>query len=51
VPEILLPGELEHREEGRARKLGLELDGVIWKELADLAGELGVSRELERARR
>jgi LDH2 family malate/lactate/ureidoglycolate dehydrogenase len=49
--EILLPGELEHREEERTRRSGLELDGVIWKELGDLAAELGTGQVLEGARR
>jgi LDH2 family malate/lactate/ureidoglycolate dehydrogenase len=49
--EILVPGELEHREEERTRVSGFELDPVIWKELSALAVELSVSAGLERARR
>jgi LDH2 family malate/lactate/ureidoglycolate dehydrogenase len=51
VDEILLPGELEHREEVRARAQGIELDDVIWRQLLGLAGELGLGAELEGARR
>jgi LDH2 family malate/lactate/ureidoglycolate dehydrogenase len=51
VEEILLPGELEEREERRTRRDGLELDEVIWRSLATMAGELGLAGLLERARR
>jgi L-2-hydroxycarboxylate dehydrogenase (NAD+) len=51
VDEILLPGELEHREELRSRAEGIELDGLIWTELGVLAGELHLGVELEQSRR
>jgi LDH2 family malate/lactate/ureidoglycolate dehydrogenase len=50
VDAILLPGELEHREEVRTRRDGLELDEVIWRDLAGIAAELGLEPALEQVR-
>jgi LDH2 family malate/lactate/ureidoglycolate dehydrogenase len=51
VDEILLPGEMEQREERRAREQGFELDEVIWQSLAAAAAGFGLEQMLERARR
>ena len=50
VDSILLPGELEHREELRARQHGFELDQVIWRDLAEIAMGFGLEPALERVR-
>ena len=51
VEAILLPGELEHREELRAREHGFEVDEMIWNDLAGIAAEFGLEPVLERVRR
>ena len=42
--EILLPGEQARRSEERQLKEGVEIDEATWKELSNLAKELGVTK-------
>lgn len=42
VQEIMLPGDPERREKARRREAGIPLDDGTWKQLSDLAGQLGV---------
>jgi ureidoglycolate dehydrogenase (NAD+) len=46
VERVLVPGELEHEREQRARSRGLELDDVIWSHLEDVARDLDLLDEL-----
>lgn len=48
---ILIPGELEHEREQRARASGLELRNEIWTALAQVADDLGLGQALEQIRR
>ncbi|MGE3246678.1 MAG: Ldh family oxidoreductase [Beijerinckiaceae bacterium] len=41
--EILMPGERGDREMERTAREGIELTPVLWKQLAEVAGKLGVS--------
>jgi uncharacterized oxidoreductase len=41
--EILLPGEIEAREEERRRREGIEVDAETWRQLAATAEQLGVT--------
>jgi ureidoglycolate dehydrogenase (NAD+) len=41
--EILMPGERGDREMARAARDGIELTPVLWQQLADVAGKLGVA--------
>jgi hypothetical protein len=50
VERILVPGELEHVHEQRARAEGLVLRPEVWTALADLAADLGLAAELEAIR-
>lgn len=43
VERVLVPGELEHRSEERARRDGLLLEDVIWRHLEAVAGEQGLT--------
>jgi LDH2 family malate/lactate/ureidoglycolate dehydrogenase len=51
VEAIQLPGELEHREEVRARQKGFELDDVIWRDLSGIAATFRLEPALELVRR
>lgn len=42
VTEILVPGEVDHRRETDYRANGARLDAVIFDQLAELAGKLGI---------
>lgn len=42
VDELLLPGEPESRTEARRRAVGVEIDEATWKQVEEVAGELGV---------
>jgi LDH2 family malate/lactate/ureidoglycolate dehydrogenase len=42
--EILLPGEQGRRNEERQIKQGVEIDDATWKELQQVAGELGINQ-------
>lgn len=46
--EILVPGEIDHRRETEYRKNGAQLDAVIFDQLAELAGKLGIAFPFER---
>lgn len=48
--EVLVPGELEHRSEQRARAHGLELERVIYDHLEATASALGLTEQLTAAR-
>ena len=41
--EILMPGERGDRAMAKAARDGIELTPVLWKQLADVAGKLGVA--------
>jgi uncharacterized oxidoreductase len=43
VQEVLLPGDPERKEKFRRRATGIPLDDGTWKQLSDLAGQLGVA--------
>jgi LDH2 family malate/lactate/ureidoglycolate dehydrogenase len=51
VKEVLLPGELEAREERRARAEGFALDEVIWADLSRLAADHALVDQLEAAKK
>lgn len=46
--EILVPGEIDYRREQEYRQNGARLDAVIFDELSDLAGTLGIVFPFER---
>lgn len=46
--EILVPGEVDYRREMEYRKNGAQLDVVIFDQLAELAGKLGIAFPFER---
>lgn len=43
---VLVPGEIEHRNEQRAHESGLEVERVIWRHLEDVAHTLGLQDQL-----
>jgi uncharacterized oxidoreductase len=43
VQEIMVPGDPERREKARRRAAGIPLDDGTWKQLSELAGQLGVA--------
>jgi LDH2 family malate/lactate/ureidoglycolate dehydrogenase len=40
--EVLVPGEIDHQREQHYRKHGCQLDAVVFDQLAELAGKLGI---------
>ncbi|MBK9121735.1 MAG: Ldh family oxidoreductase [Chloroflexi bacterium] len=46
--EILVPGEVDYRREIEYRKNGAQLDAVIFDQLAELAGKLGIGFPFDR---
>lgn len=46
--EVLVPGEIDYRREQDYRATGAKLDAVIFDELAELAGTLGIDFPFER---
>lgn len=51
VERILIPGELEHEDEQRARAEGLALRPQVWSRLEDLAARLNLDGALQAVRR
>jgi len=43
VKEVLVPGDPERRERARRRAAGIPLDDGTWRQLTDLAGQLGIT--------
>ena len=50
VERVLVPGELEDASERAAREHGLALEPVIWNHLEQVAGDAGLTAELNAAR-
>ncbi len=48
VTEILVPGEVDHRREQEYRAHGAHLDSVIFDQLQELAGKLGITFPFDR---
>jgi LDH2 family malate/lactate/ureidoglycolate dehydrogenase len=51
VDRIFIPGEIEHDAEQRALAEGVELRAEVWDKLAAVAGDLGITPELQSIRR
>jgi LDH2 family malate/lactate/ureidoglycolate dehydrogenase len=48
VDEIYVPGELDHQREQQYRKVGAQLDALVFDQLAELAAKLNIAFPFER---